>query len=182
MGYEDDRRAADRVTYALNPLALDPRARAAIEADSEALEQAADVRAFVERCRRSLASAAAESDTGAEGGLLERILARTTREDLSWRGDLRLLGRFVRARFVASRLLRVAAAVLVVHVAGLSVLAYQVLVKAREPHLNVDFEEPPRPPFVEVEAEPWPDLAIPRTQEEPRVQGTETPAAGPGGR
>ena len=178
MRHDDERKAAERVAYALDPGALDARSRADIEADPEDLERAADVRSFVERCRRMLASEAVDGELG----LLERILARTTREDLSWRGDLRLLGRFVRARLAASRLLRVAAAVLAVHVAGLSVLAYQVLVRAHEPHLNVDFELPARPPFVEVEEEPQPDLSIPRTLEEPRVHGSESPGASPGER
>jgi len=41
-----------------------------------------------------------------ERALVERILAATTREDLSRRGDLRLLGAFVRARLRESRVLR----------------------------------------------------------------------------
>jgi hypothetical protein len=50
-----------------------------------------------------------------ERAFVERVLASTTREDPSWRGDMRLVSRFVLSRFRESRVVRFVAASLVVH-------------------------------------------------------------------
>ena len=60
--------------------------------------------------------------------LVERILSRTTREDLSWRGDLALYGRHLRSRLASSLWLRLAAASLLLHLIALPALAYYIWV------------------------------------------------------
>jgi hypothetical protein len=72
---------------------------------------------------------------------IERILSRTTRQDLSWRGDLRLWADFLRARWKASPALRVVGASLLLHALAAPAVAYWIL---REP-------EPPRPLYFFIE-------------------------------
>jgi hypothetical protein len=55
--------------------------------------------------------------------LSRHILSQTTGEDLSWRGDLRLVGRYLRTGLRANPILRVAAASLLFHVVAVPVLA-----------------------------------------------------------
>lgn len=57
------------------------------------------------------------------------LFARSTRIDLSWRGDLRLVHDFLRQRLRASTALRVVAASLALHVVAAPVVAYWVLWK-----------------------------------------------------
>ena len=47
-----------------------------------------------------------------EGRLVGQVLSKTTRQDLSWRGDVHVLGRFVRERLLQSPALRAVAALL----------------------------------------------------------------------
>ena len=102
--------------------------------------------------------------------LASRVLAATTREDISWRVDLRLVGGFVVAHLRSSRMLRIAALVLAMHFAGLSVLAYHLLSQPAEPYINVDFEKRPELPFLEDSVEPGGALSLPEAAEEPRVR------------
>ncbi len=71
--------------------------------------------------------------------LSQRILSQTTGEDLSWRGDLRLVGRYLRTGLGASPILRVAAASLLFHLVALPVLAYWVWAGQADP-LELSFE------------------------------------------
>lgn len=85
----------------------------------------------------------------------EAVLDRTVREDLGWRGDLRLVRGFVRRRLRSSLLLRVAAASLLVHLVALPVLAVYRVITA-EPERDgfiVDFEKPGELPFAEAPEE-----------------------------
>ena len=96
----------------------------------------AELQSFLQRTRHALEQPA---DAGANA-LAERILAQTTREDLSVRHDWVLLTRFVTRRFRASRVLRVAAASLLLHLVAVPVLAYYALM-APDPepfHLSVE--------------------------------------------
>lgn len=99
----------------------------------------------------------------------EAVLDRTVREDLGWRGDLRLVTGFVRRRLRSSVLLRVAAASLLVHLVALPVLAVYRIITA-EPERDgfvVDFEKPDELPFAEPLEEALPlddDVALPELE------------------
>lgn len=164
----------DLVAFVLDPSSVAPALRARLDGDAsgdpELAGRVKDTRAFLATCRAALAPGAGRVEQGEAGALLERVLARTTREDLSWRGDLRLVRGFVGRALHDSRSLRVAALVLGMHFLGLSVLAYQVLRRPPQPQLHIDFETPALPPFVEPEAEPSPELTVPTTSEEPEVR------------
>lgn len=164
------------------------------ELDPGRRARALELRAFLDGCRAAVAgeSPGAESPGAEENGsnehgfgdagspaarpatnldaLADRVLAATTREDLSWRGDLRLVGGFVVAHLRSSRMLRIAALVLAMHFVGLSVLAYHVLSRPNEPFINVDFEDRPELPFPEEVVEPGGALSLPEAGEEPRVR------------
>ncbi|MAE45388.1 MAG: hypothetical protein CMJ86_00700 [Planctomycetes bacterium] len=88
--------------------------------------------------------------------LVNAILARTTREDLSLRGDLRLLGLFVRRRMEDSPILRAAAALLMLQLLfAPGVLAYLALRPGTpEPTLYLSIEEPVESGLREASEEP----------------------------
>jgi len=96
----------------------------------------ADERAELLQLEAVLAQARAEAREAPdwsplrEGALVGRVLAETTRADLSWRGDLRLVAGFIRERLAASPALKVVAASLLVHLIALPVVGWYVL---REP-------------------------------------------------
>jgi len=71
-----------------------------------------------------------------EARFVASVLGRTTREDLSWRGDLRLALDFLRARLRASPALRVVAASLALHLVAAPALAWWML---REPRAERAF-------------------------------------------
>ncbi len=96
-----------------------------------------------------------------EARFVARVLARTTRQDLSWRGDARLLGDFLRTRLRASPLLRVVAASFVLHLVAAPVLAWWILreqVPARR--ITIQIEQPAEDPFA-----PPPPVAVPAADE-----------------
>ncbi len=96
-----------------------------------------------------------------EARFVARVLARTTRQDLSWRGDARLLGDFLRTRLRASPLLRVVAASFVLHLVAAPVLAWWILreqVPARR--ITIQIEQPAEDPFA-----PPPPVAVPALDE-----------------
>lgn len=82
-----------------------------------------------------------------EARLVSRVLGRTTRQDPSWRGDVRLLFAFLRARLRASPAFRLVVASLVLHLVGAPALAYWIL-RERVPerrftlHVELPAEEP----------------------------------------
>ena len=76
---------------------------------------------FVDACRD------VAPDEGRHASLAVRALDTAQNEDLSWRGDLRLLGSFVQDGVRSSALMRVAAASLLVHLVVLPVVAFYAL-------------------------------------------------------
>lgn len=113
--------------------------------------------AFVARCQELAGEDACTRDSA---GLQERILARTTREDLSWRGDWRLLAGFVRERLERSLLLRVAAASLLIHLVAAPVVAWMLWRDApARPHFWTAIERP-APLIDELEPEPEPQPGL----------------------
>ena len=116
----------------------------------EAGPLARDLAAFARQIGEELRSHQHEPAADLE----ERVLAVTTREDLGWRGDLRLVGGFLRERLSQSSLLRLAAASLLVHLIAVpAVLAY-VLLRQEPPEVRLGFEPAPGPdPFEEAQPE-----------------------------
>jgi hypothetical protein len=78
----------------------------------------------------------------AEGALVGRILNASTREDLSWRGELRLVGSYLHNRLRESVLLRVVAASLVLHLAAIPAVAFWVSRPPAKPPLRFGVELP----------------------------------------
>ncbi|HEX6882578.1 MAG TPA: hypothetical protein VF530_04300 [Planctomycetota bacterium] len=77
------------------------------------------------------------------------LFARTTRRDLSWRGDLALLWDFLRQRLRASPALRVVAASLALHVIAAPAVAYWILREPRpEKRVTLRVELPAAEPFL----------------------------------
>ena len=89
--------------------------------DDEASAECERLESFVDACR-----SAARLEEG-RPALTARFLDAAKNEDLSWRGDLRLVGRFFRESAQASAMARWAAASLLVYLAALPVVALYVL-------------------------------------------------------
>jgi hypothetical protein len=130
-----------------------------------------DWRGFLEECRSELRTE--EHEEAADlAGLERRVLAGTTREDVSWRGDLALWRGFLAQRLGASAVLRVVAASLLVHVAALPVLAYYTWKQpAPERGVQVDFSPRSEPPFRVDEPEPPSVVDAPDLEAQPREGG-----------
>ncbi|HVS12194.1 MAG TPA: hypothetical protein VMS76_20195 [Planctomycetota bacterium] len=132
-----------------------------------------ELEGFVIRCRSALGGDLAPARQSphavhSEERLVRRVLARTTREDLSWRGDLRVWGDWLGRALRSSLVLRVAAASLLLHLAALPVLAWLALRGERaEPHFNT---------AIEAAADPAPPQAR-EPERDPRLEDPE-PAAG----
>lgn len=126
--------------------------------EGEDAAERAMLESFLGSCREAAAAC------GDEPELALRALASSTREDLSWRGDLQVALRFVHGGLRASALLRLAAASLLLHLAALPVVAYYLLREAPPlPEFRVETGRPPLP-FAAASAdgmEPQPDLDIP---------------------
>jgi hypothetical protein len=71
--------------------------------------------------------------------LVNRILQRTTREDLGWRGELRLVGAYVADRLGGSRALRVLAASLLLHLLAGPFFAWWIYRETREPEYTIGY-------------------------------------------
>ena len=85
-----------------------------------------------------------------EARFVAGVLARTTREDLSWRGDLRLWREFLGARLKASPALRLVAASLALHLVATPALAWWILHEREEPRaFTLHIELPSELPFVD---------------------------------
>jgi hypothetical protein len=115
-----------------------------------------ELEALVGDLRGALAPELAGTLEPADAGLAERVLARTTREDLGWRGDLRLVLGFAGQRLRSSRLMRFVAASLLVHLIVLPVLAYLAW-RGPQPERAIFITTEPRrdqaPPVVPMEPE-----------------------------
>ena len=81
-----------------------------------------------------------------EARLVRRVLERTTREDLSWRGELRLVAGSVRERVAASPLLRFLAASLLLHLLGGPLVAWWLHRAEAPPDFVLTFDPTPRGP------------------------------------
>ncbi len=128
--------------------------------------------ADLQRVRGALLSISA-SDHGAAARIANATLGLTTREDLSWRGDWRVVGRFLQQRWGASVAVRLLAASLLLHLLALPVLAIVLVVKVREA----------RPMWITVER-PLDDLPVSAAPVEPRrelVREPEPATPGPMG-
>lgn len=123
-----------------------PDAAEAFLADPQHLAEIAALRGFLgglrEELQAGLPSGAAardggtapvERDAAAARRIARRVLARTTRLDRGWRGDLRLVLDFTADRLRDSALLRAAAALLLVQVTVVPLVAWH-LWRAPEPH------------------------------------------------
>lgn len=83
-----------------------------------------------------------------EARFVARVLARTTRQDVSWRGDARLWLDFLRARLAASPALRLLAASVALHLVAAPVVAYWALREPeRKPRFTIHIEQPAAEPF-----------------------------------
>ena len=114
----------------LNPADADGPGDLATDGDGSR-ERLAELGALVSKARSASVSPRAEQTEARLCELTEKILARTTREDLSWRGDLSVYGRFLRRRLAGSGWLQVAAASLLVHLIALPALAIYVFVSSQ---------------------------------------------------
>ena len=125
--------------------------------------------AFLSACKETARS------TDASARLVERSIAATTREDLSWRGDVRDTARFVRDRLRSSGLMRLAAASLLLHLAALPVVGLYMLAEEPEPP-RFFVETGPRDAPYEDGARPEPeeglDIAEPELVNELLVQNS----------
>lgn len=144
---------------------------ALLRSDTDLKEAARDTEELLARARRVRAEADAENAPNPvrERLLVERILAATTREDLTWRGEWRLLRRFVVGRFAHSTALRWVAASLVVHLLALPFFGTEILEFVRPVRLGF---EPAPVPFEELE-----EVETPALVEEAVVEGFEGPAS-----
>lgn len=129
--------------------------RSTLVADSEVGARLVALEDWLGRCRGALVPAVDAGQPRRTRLLTRRILSDTTREDLSWRGDLRLVAGYVGARLRASAALRVIAASLVLHLLGLPLLAWvgwlrpeptssRILVEAPRHDPFSTYDEPPR--------------------------------------
>jgi hypothetical protein len=93
-------------------------------AESGARQRLAELETFLERWRAPLAELSGAIPPGREERLARRVLARTTRLDTGWRGNVARLTGFARDRLARSALLRCAAVLLLVSAIGLPLLAW----------------------------------------------------------
>jgi len=116
-----------------------------VRRDPDAAARLDALERFLTRWREPLAQAPAPLSSASRRRLTQRVLARTTRQDAGWRGDLAVVLRFVGDRLAASPALRVAAAVLLLQVLALPVLAWIAWSEpVREKLLLLRPGEPPR--------------------------------------
>ncbi|MEM8711086.1 MAG: hypothetical protein AAGG01_09045 [Planctomycetota bacterium] len=89
---------------------------------------------------RSADAAGSGSERLREERVIQRVLARTTQEDLGRRGDMGVLLRFAGERLQESPLLRVAAALLIVQLTLVPLVAWQMLKAPRPGSFQTGFE------------------------------------------
>jgi hypothetical protein len=109
--------------------------------DAAARAELEQLARFVELCRRELSEPS-------DARLVSAILARTTRQDPSWRGDAALVGRFVRDALAASAWARAAAALLLVPLLGAPLLAWMVWREVRPTGFQTRIEIEQVEPFL----------------------------------
>ncbi len=153
----------------LDALLEEGRGRRSASAGCARCESAlAELEGFLGRCRE--AALGADAQPAEARRVSARVLARTTREDLGWRGDLRLLHAFVAQRLRSSGVLRFAAASLLVHLLALPVLAWFAFREApRRFEIQVGIEYPREQALPDVPPEPERVLEAPGPGPEPRL-------------
>jgi hypothetical protein len=175
----DDERLLE---WLLNPATRDERTRAVLDADDAARQRLERLSQFVDHCRdtaEDLPEGTSSAQTSADEDLTPltaRVLDCTTREDLTWRGDLSLYGRYLHRRLAESAWLRLAAASLLLHLLALPAVAVYLLVvepKAAE-FGYVPWDEYYPAGFPE-EAERGPTPALDALGDEPEVPEPEVP-------
>ena len=142
------------------------------EADAEDRLAIEDVAGFLTATRR-MAAEARQVHAGAGARVAQAVLRATTRADLTWRGDLRLVGQFLRRRLAQSPPLRAVAALLLMQVLlAPGVLAFLALRPAPvRPEIRLGLELP----LDEVglrDAEEQLSKALPVPQVEDRLPGS----------
>jgi hypothetical protein len=146
----------DLVAWILNRQLLDAPNREELASSDDVRVRLEGYEQFLDHVRGELRSEEAGQNEDLTV-LNEAILDRTTREDVSWRGDLRLVGGFLRTRLHSSVVLRVVAASLLIHIAALPVLAYFGWAQP-ESQTRIGFEFPGELPFAAADPEPqFPD-------------------------
>ncbi len=127
---------------------------AALRSDPRLEESARETEAIVRATQHLADQDSTELTPLRESRLVGRILSRTTREDLSWRGDWNLWRRFLLERFHNSNALRVVAASLLVHLLALPFFGTQIfkspekpVVLKFEPADSASLEPPAQEPF-----------------------------------
>lgn len=152
--------------WILNPAEQDDTTRDELARDGGASARAEELDAFLAHCR---ALAEEGTEVQASAGLASQVLARTTREDLSWRGDVDLIVNHLRRRIAESGWMKLAAASLLLHLLALPALAIYMLVA-----------EPKQPEIGFIRAEDYYPEGFPEQVEDP-VQdlGTDVPEGGP---
>ena len=109
-------------------------------------DEAAELQRFFSDCRGALRGA---DDARDSDRLVARVLGATTREDLSVRGDMRLLGGWLADALRGSLLVRVAAASLLVHIFAVPVVAaILLLTHERKGPARITFAPLPEDPFL----------------------------------
>ncbi len=152
-------RQAELLAWVLDPERRASTSREELVGDEDTAAELAELERFVADCRASLSS---EQLGTARPGLVEDVLASTTREDLSLRGDLHLFGRFVAQNLRTSVLLRVVAASFLLHVLALPVVAYLAYFQPREHETLITLSLPPAAlPFEAAAEEPEPVVQEP---------------------
>ena len=143
----------DLVQWALDPASRTPEVQRALESDAELAASLAEWESTLQGLRGAFERETRASETS--GALAESILNRTTREDLSWRGDLHLITGFVRRRLTSGSVwTKLVAASLIVHLTALPILGFMLLTETPERHFNLFLEKPVDPPFEENLPEP----------------------------
>ena len=100
-------------------------------------------------CREALTGEPAREATLQASRVAERVIGRTTREDLGRRGDLGLVLQFVGDRLRDSAVLRVAVAVLIVQVTVVPLVAWHLLKEAPRGGVRFVLEPAPERAFEE---------------------------------
>lgn len=161
----------DRSQFPQDPLSGEDLLERVLSGGGVESAEASELNLDVQRMR----SALREIDRGQArraSVLSQRILSQTTGEDLSWRGDFRLVGRYMRTGLSASPVLRVAAASLLFHLVALPVLAFWVWGGQADP-LELGFETyeraHPSPPFPDQPRDVAGPLPVNGVREEPLV-------------
>ena len=153
MSFDQDKQydSEDTLQWCLDPSSRTPEAERALESDPELRESFEGFENSVASLRSALSREAAETN---DEGLVDQILRATTREDLTWRGDLRLVGEYLGRRVKSSWVVKLVAASLVAHLTALPILGFMLLTKTPENGFNVRLQEPLELPFEEVQPEP----------------------------